>query len=230
MNPRYQRFVEEYLIDLNATRAYRAAYPKAKQSTADTNGPKLLGNAQVSEAIKMAQAEHAAKMKVSAERVLRELARVAFADHRKLYHQNGRLKAPHEFDDDTAATIASLQVEEGHNRDSGATTIRTSKVRQLSKVDALNSLGRHLGMFDKQFHVVAEVQTPSAPAEFNWAVLSEEQRRTMTEMLEMAFAAGQPGASTEQGSTNHKSSESQTSSASTRQSSNPSPAVGQPSS
>lgn len=49
---------------------------------------------------------------LSTERVLRELARAILADPRKLYDDKGRLKPIHSLDEDTAAAIASLDVDE----------------------------------------------------------------------------------------------------------------------
>lgn len=46
------------------------------------------------------------------ERTLKEVARVAYSDSRKLYREDGSLKAPHEWDDDTAASVASVESDE----------------------------------------------------------------------------------------------------------------------
>lgn len=48
MTDRQKRFADEYLIDLNATRAYKAAYPRVKKdNVAATNGGRMLRNAEV---------------------------------------------------------------------------------------------------------------------------------------------------------------------------------------
>lgn len=48
MTERQKRFADEYLIDLNATRAYKVAYPNIKKDeTARVNGSRLLTNANV---------------------------------------------------------------------------------------------------------------------------------------------------------------------------------------
>lgn len=48
MTEKQKIFADEYLIDLNATRAYKAAYPKVKKDTvASVNGSRMLGNAKV---------------------------------------------------------------------------------------------------------------------------------------------------------------------------------------
>lgn len=48
MTEKQKIFADEYLIDLNATRAYKAAYPKVKKDTvASANGSRMLGNDKV---------------------------------------------------------------------------------------------------------------------------------------------------------------------------------------
>ena len=77
MTAKQQRFCEEYLIDLNATRAaIRAGY---SPNSAKTNGPRLLENAGVRARVEAMMARLSRRTGVSAERVVRELARVAFA-------------------------------------------------------------------------------------------------------------------------------------------------------
>lgn len=72
------RFVEEYLVDLNATQAARRAGYSAK--TADVQGPRLLGNVGVAAAIVSAQQARARRTGITQDRVLRELELLAFSD------------------------------------------------------------------------------------------------------------------------------------------------------
>ena len=52
LTEKQKRFADEYLIDCNGTRAYKAAYPSCKKdSSADANARKLLGNARIREYI-----------------------------------------------------------------------------------------------------------------------------------------------------------------------------------
>lgn len=70
LNPRQARFVEEYLIDLNATQAaIRAGY---SADSAHVNGPRLLANASVAAAIDVAKIERSEATKIDSEWVLRE--------------------------------------------------------------------------------------------------------------------------------------------------------------
>ena len=48
MTDKQKIFADEYLVDLNATRAYKAAYPRVKKdNVAATNGGRMLRNAEV---------------------------------------------------------------------------------------------------------------------------------------------------------------------------------------
>lgn len=76
MTPKQQRFVQEYLIDLNATQAaIRAGY--APGGSAEVTGHRLLSNAKIASAIKDAQDQRAEETQITQEWVLRSLEKVA---------------------------------------------------------------------------------------------------------------------------------------------------------
>ena len=80
MNDNQKIFVNEYLIDRNATRAYKAAYPGIKNdNTAAASGNRLLRNDKVAEYIKERMAEKAERTEVKGDDVIRELATIGFA-------------------------------------------------------------------------------------------------------------------------------------------------------
>jgi phage terminase small subunit len=87
LNARQARFVQEYLVDLIATRAaIRAGYsPK----TAEQQGNRLLGIAKVASAIASAQAKRGARTEITQDRVLAELAKLGFYDIRKAVRWGG---------------------------------------------------------------------------------------------------------------------------------------------
>lgn len=87
LTPRQAAFVREYLIDRNATRACKAAGYSAK--AAETQGPRLLTLTNVKAAIDAATSAAEHRSAVKAERILQELAAIAFADARELteHHQ-----------------------------------------------------------------------------------------------------------------------------------------------
>lgn len=68
LTPKQQRFVDEYLLDLNATAAYKRAGYKGKGAAACSS--RLLTNAKVSSAIEEAMNKRAEKAGLSAELVI----------------------------------------------------------------------------------------------------------------------------------------------------------------
>jgi phage terminase small subunit len=96
-------FIAEYMIDFNATQAaIRAGY---SSKAADRMGPSLIGIPCIKEEINKRIARRGVSAEATVQRVVMELARIAFFDKRKLYRDDGSLKQPHEWDDDTAAVV-----------------------------------------------------------------------------------------------------------------------------
>jgi phage terminase small subunit len=162
LTAKQERFVQEYLIDLNATQAaIRTGY---SERTAYSQGQRLLKDVEVAEAVKMGQDERAERTEITSDRVLTELAKLGFADIRKAINwqanvvgmvegEDGeqRLAVTNQvciidsdkIDDDTAAAIAEIS-----QTDKGGL-----KVKFHDKRAALVDIGRHLGMFkDKVEH------------------------------------------------------------------------------
>ena len=80
MTKKQKIFADEYLIDLNATRAYRKAYPSVKRDeTASQAGSRMLRNVKVAEYIQERMQERQKRTEITQDRVLKELAAIAFA-------------------------------------------------------------------------------------------------------------------------------------------------------
>lgn len=89
LNAKQQRFVDEYLVDLNATQAaIRAGY---SERTANEQGARLLAHVSVAAAIASAISARSERTKVSADWVLRRLEMEAEADLADLYDDGGNL-------------------------------------------------------------------------------------------------------------------------------------------
>lgn len=137
LTPKERLFVQEWLIDKNGTRAYRAAgYTAKTEKVAGVEACRLLTKPRVAAAIEKALARLRQKLEVTAENVLEEYRRIAFADARDLYRPDGQLKQPGEWDDAVAATVASVEAGAG----------LTVKVRRWDKLQALDKLTKHLGI------------------------------------------------------------------------------------
>lgn len=151
MTDAQKRFCDEYLIDLNATRAYKVAYPRCKKDeTANAASSRMLRNVKVQEYISEKQKEIEKRTEVTQDMVIKELAKIAFLDIRKLYAENGQLKNVTDIDSDTAGAISSLETLEEYEGygDDREKIGDTQKVRLLDKTKALELLGKHLGMFN----------------------------------------------------------------------------------
>lgn len=151
---RMERFAQEYVIDLNGTQAaIRAGYaPKS----AHVQASRLLSIDKVALRVAELKAAIAKKYEVTPERVLREVSRIAFGDRRGLYHADGQLKLPHEWDDDTAALVASVESHQTQIGEGSPITITTNKVKSYDKLNALEKCMAYLGM-----HKTAGVQGES---------------------------------------------------------------------
>lgn len=156
LSPKQRLFVAEYLIDLNATKAaIRAGY---SVKAACAIGNENLRKPMIAAAIAEAQRKRELKTGITQERVLRELARIAFFDIRTLYNEDGTLKRPTELNDDAAAVLAGIDVVEmqasaaiGEDGEIATLPMFTKKARVFDKGAALSLAMRHLGMLnDKQ--------------------------------------------------------------------------------
>ena len=146
LNDKQARFVEEYLIDLNATKAAeRAGY---SEKTAYSQGQRLLKHAEIQALITQKRLELAAKCDVSSERVVREVAALAFSDVRKLLNDDGSMKQISELDDVTAAAVSSVEVSEIVAEDGTRFGI-VKKIRLWDKNSAQERLCKHLGLFEQ---------------------------------------------------------------------------------
>jgi phage terminase small subunit len=141
LNPKQQRFVEEYLIDLNATQAaIRAGYsPKTATAIASEN----LAKPNISAAIACAMAERSKRTGITQDRVLEELAKVAFIKLTDIVDDTGKIKA--DATDEDRACIESIKYKRT-DTDTGYSEER--EVKASPKLKALELIGRHLGMFE----------------------------------------------------------------------------------
>ena len=151
MTKSQKRFCDEYLIDFNATRAYKAAYKSCrKDETANVNGSKLLRNTKVQEYIAEKQQEMQERNKITQDTIIQELAKIALFNIKDIYNEDGTLKKVTELDDDTAKAISGVKI----LQKAGAMKIILSKTNDKTK--ALELLGKHLGMFKENVNLTQD--------------------------------------------------------------------------
>lgn len=144
LTPKQQRFVAEYLVDLNATKAAaRAGYTAA---TARQQGSRLLTNVDIANAVADGAAQRLAKSGLTADRTLEEMRRLAFSDIRKFFTDWGGLKPIHELSDEEASVVASFEVIK-KNLFAGDKKVDTiHKLKAWDKLKALEMLAKHFGL------------------------------------------------------------------------------------
>lgn len=141
LNPKQQRFVEEYLVDLNATRAARDAGYSARR--ASEIGYQLLQHPTVAAAIQQAKAGRSERTRITADRVLEEIAALAFAHMGQFasWHDDSvSLRDSSEVDPRAVAEVSQRLTRYGNN----------VSIKLHDKLGALAKLGDHLGLWKKE--------------------------------------------------------------------------------
>lgn len=146
LTKKQQLFVDEYLIDLNATQAaIRAGY--SVESARDI-GCENLTKPNIQQAIAKHMAERSKRTGVNQDRVVLELAKIAFVKMTDIVDDEGKIRS--DATDDDLACIESVKFKESYS-DTGSMTEREVKI--ASKMKALELLGKHLGMWNDKIDV-----------------------------------------------------------------------------
>ena len=145
-----KRFCEEYLIDLNATQAaIRAGY---SPDTAGAIGAENLTKPEIQKHIARAMAERSRRTGVTADRVVMELAKVAFVNAGDVIDADDATLNPDATPEDLAA-IQSIKV-----KTFGDDSVER-EIRLADKLKALELLGKHLGMFKDKVELSGSLET-----------------------------------------------------------------------
>jgi len=139
-------FADEYLIDFNATRAYKIAYPSVKkEETAAQAGSRMLRNVKVKKYLEAKTKEFEKTAKVTKDQVLQEFVNIAFADITDLVEIKG-----------SSVIVQDINAVPKELKRAIASVKETKyglEIKFHDKVRALENLGRHLGMYvDKVEH------------------------------------------------------------------------------
>lgn len=180
LKPRVQRFIDEYLVDMNGSAAYRRAGYTAVGNSAEVNARRLLRNAQVMLEIARRRAVTSKKLEISREEALQEAWHIVKADPNELI----------EYRRFACLDCYPEDVRENDNRDPAAgchkcngdgvpqvivkdtrklspqakalyAGIKVTKdgleVKMHSKLDALEKVFRHLGLYSADKPPAAKV-------------------------------------------------------------------------
>ena len=166
MTDKQKIFANEYLVDLNATRAYQAAYPSVKkQETAAAAGARLLRNVKVAAYLDERMRERQQRTEVTQDRVVQELAAIAFSratDYAEVKDGRVLIKNTNDLSEEQIRAIAGIK--------EGANGI---EVKLNDKEKALELLGRHLGMWNDKVQVSGNLKVHNPYADLT----TEELRK-----------------------------------------------------
>ncbi len=164
-------FVDEYLVDFNATRAYKAVYKKVKSDdVAAAASARMLRNVKVKEYLDKRMKDREKRTEITQDKVLAELAQIAFAngtDFAKVVERPMIVNNSYVMDPDTGQLKTYTAVELvptdklSEDKKKAISVIKEGKygieVAACDKVRALELLGRHLGMFKEQMELSGDV-------------------------------------------------------------------------
>lgn len=167
LTPKQQLFVQEYLIDLNATQAaIRAGY---SVQTAQEQGSRMLSNVMVQNAIAKAMAERSKRTQITADMVVKELSKIAFADIKDfLSFRTAQTVIGHDEEGDPVIDYSQIidlkdsddvdgrMIQEVSINSKGVFTFKLH-----DKMAALDKLGKHLGLYNDSLKV--DINTPKTP-------------------------------------------------------------------
>jgi len=190
LTPKQAAFCREYLVDLNATQAaIRAGYaPKAARRQASD----LLTKPDIQTTVSKMMEERADRVELTADRVLRELMAIGFADPGDLFNETAALRNMTEIPEELRRAIVSFDASETMlGEGDRAELARVSKIRLSNKLGALELLGRHLRLFPPANEHSGpnggpiQTENPPDPAEIEKArkVAEETQVRLLKEQM-----------------------------------------------
>ena len=162
MTPRQQRFVEEYLIDLNGTQAaIRAGYSRRGS---DVTAARLLRNARIQAEIQKAMQRRSERTEITQDRVLKKLALLGFANMQD-YMRAGANGDPYldfsKLSREQAAALVEVTIDDfTDGRGEDAREVRRVKFKLADKLGALHKIGQHLRMFVERREVTGEDGEP----------------------------------------------------------------------
>ena len=161
MTPKQQRFVEEYLIDLNATQAAIRAGYSAK--TAHAIGDENLRKPEIKSAIVQAQKDRSKRTEITQDRVLQEIAKLAFSRYSNYIRIDGDghpvidLSGCTPDDLDALVETSTETVWEKSGED--LRPIRKVKIKVADKGKYLELLGKHLGIVTEKVEHSGSIDT-----------------------------------------------------------------------
>lgn len=180
-----EKFAQGLFAGLSQREAYKQAYncEKWTDKSIDEKACALAKDVKVMSRLEELTNELKERNMVTVERVLKEYARLGFFDPRKLFNDDGRPKDITELDDDTAAALAGLDMQEVYEGtgDDRQFVGYVKKYKLADKKGALDSMGKYLGMFKDKVEITGKDGGPIKTVDMSG--LTTEQLKKLAEEL-----------------------------------------------
>jgi phage terminase small subunit len=155
LTPLQERFCQEYVVDVNGTQAAIRAGYSDNVKAASVQAARLLVNARVVSKIQTLMKARSRRTELTADRILREIMKIAFSDLSQAFDDEGNLLKIKDMPRSIRCAIAGIDTEEmfeGYG-DERTWTGYSKKLKLWDKNKALELLGKHLKLFtDKVEH------------------------------------------------------------------------------
>lgn len=176
LNARQRKFIEEYIVDDNAVQAYFRAYGRTtgdgtprSYHGAGASASELLKNPKIKEEIKAARLELARRTKISANRVVQEIAALAMSDQGDLFDEqaDSGMPTPKPWSQVSPAARRAIQsvkikkrvIQNKNNPDDVIEFIEEVEYKLHAKSSELDKLCKKLGLFEKEDKTVTDEKT-----------------------------------------------------------------------
>ncbi len=192
-NPRHERFCQEYLVDLNATKAYLRAGYRVKDSVARAAASRLLAGVNVSARVTELQRERAERTQITVDRVLEELAAVGFSNiQHYAIGEDGSVQPTPEAPESVMRAISFLKRKRRviERKDADPIVETETEIRLWDKPAALRLAGQHLGLYTEKREYSGPGGGPIQTEDVNDA---RERFRSRIDAIASRLRTGDPG-------------------------------------
>jgi phage terminase small subunit len=169
LTPKQRRFVAEYQVDQNLTKAaQRAGYSKR---TAYSQGQRLLKHVEISAAIAKQADKRLDKAELTAERILEEIRRVALSSAVEFYDKDGNPKPLSDLTPEQGACLQSIETLKRNVSAGDGETETVYRIKLHDKMKALEMAAKHFALLTDVVQVkdvailVASLQSARQSAE-----------------------------------------------------------------
>lgn len=150
MTDQQRLFADQYLLLNNGTKAAIAA--GYSERSARSQASQLLAQEDIEAYIEAQRSLAMTKTGITVQKVLTEYARIAFFDIKEVYAVDGEMLNIHQMDEDTRRAIGSIKSSEEWGKDEDGKFVITGTIKEVKpndKIRALDSISKHLGLFEK---------------------------------------------------------------------------------